>query len=84
MNTFINPLCGLLITLEDTAQLFFVCLSLCVQTHIKILGSAGYHGVSSLLSAHFSLADFSCVFFLSSSFALSVFFSSSGFLVEFF
>lgn len=62
--TFINPLSGRLISLEDAAHIFLVCLSLCVQPHIKIPGSARYHGVSSLLSAHFSLADFSCGFFI--------------------
>lgn len=62
---FISPLSGRLISLGDAASFARVCLSLCFQPCIKMPGSAGYHGVSSLLSAHSNPADFSTWFFIS-------------------
>lgn len=62
---FINPLSGRLITLGDAAAFTLVCLSLCFQPRIKMPSSAGYHGASSLLSAHFNPADFSSWCFIS-------------------
>lgn len=62
---FMNPLSGLLISLGDTAAFTLVCLSLCFQPRIRMPGSAGYHGASSLLSAHFNSADFSSWYFIS-------------------
>lgn len=62
---FISPLSGRLISLGDAASFVRVCLSLCFQPCIKMPGSAGYHGVSSLLSAHSNPADFSTWFFIS-------------------
>lgn len=56
---------GRLISLEDAAAFALVYLSLCFQPHIKMPGSAGYHGASSLLSAHFNPADFSSWIFIS-------------------
>ena len=62
---FINPPSGRLISFGDAAAFTLVCLSLCFQPCIKMPGSAGYHGASSLLSAHFNPADFSSRFFIS-------------------
>lgn len=73
---FLNLPSGWLISLGDAAVFTLVCLPLCFQPNIKMPGSAGYHGASSLLSAHFNPADFSSRFFISvfslQSFSLSV------------
>lgn len=60
-----NSQSGRLISLEDAAAFALVYLSLCFQPHIKMPGSAGYHGASSLLSAHFNPTDFSSRIFIS-------------------
>lgn len=65
---FINPLSGRLISLGDAAAFALVCLSLCFQPRIKMPNSAGYHGASSLLSAHFNPTDFSSRCFVSVAF----------------
>lgn len=62
---FMNPPSGWLISLEDAAAFALVYLSLCFQPCIKMPGSAGYHGASSLLSAHFNPVDFSSRIFIS-------------------
>lgn len=59
------PPSGWLISLEDAAAFALVYLSLCFQPCIKMPGSAGCHGASSLLSAHFNPADFSSRIFIS-------------------
>lgn len=60
-----NPPSGRLISLGDAAAFTLVCLSLCFQPRIRMPRSAGYHGASSLLSAHFNSADFSSWYFIS-------------------
>lgn len=78
---FISPLSGRLISLGDAASFVRVCLSLCFQLCIKIPGSAGYHGVSSLLSAHSNPADFSTWFFISVFLSICLLFFSLFFIL---